>query len=312
MRLKLIDIIVALDETAVRVAAMAFVEERSALRGGVISRKDLESFHFDGKPLKLIDQSRGIRNPRQLSATLSILSQQHGPYSDEVTPNGLIRYAYRTGSPYQGDNRKLRATVGVDLPMILLLGSSTLGAGVFVPVFPVYAINDDLEGRFVELAVDEALRFASLAKDTQDLRRYAERLVQQRLHQPLFRAEVLRAYNWSCTICRFGFRELLDAAHILGDSAGGQPVVSNGLGLCRIHHGAFDEGLLGISPDYTVHIRRDILKIKDGPMLRHGLQDLDGWALSLPKQVTERPSRAALEERFKFFLATEASSGAPS
>src|SRR5690242_15412028 len=73
-----------------------------AASGGVITRAQLESFQYDGEQLKLIDQSRGIRNPRQLAATLSILSQPNGPYDDVETEDGLLRYAYRDGDPNGG------------------------------------------------------------------------------------------------------------------------------------------------------------------------------------------------------------------
>lgn len=87
---------------------MAYVAQRAEAAGGVVTRLELEGFHYAGEQLKLIDQSRGIRNPRQLSAALRILSQPHGPYDDVETEDGLLRYAYRDGSPDGGDNRKLR------------------------------------------------------------------------------------------------------------------------------------------------------------------------------------------------------------
>jgi len=70
---------------------MAYVAEHAAASGGVITRVQLESFEYGGEQLKLIDQSRGIRNPRQLAATLSILSQPNGPYDDVETEDGLLR-----------------------------------------------------------------------------------------------------------------------------------------------------------------------------------------------------------------------------
>ncbi len=56
-----------LDEVDVRRAAMDYVVRTSeASGGGVITRAELEAFTYQGQQLKLIDQSRGIRNPRQL------------------------------------------------------------------------------------------------------------------------------------------------------------------------------------------------------------------------------------------------------
>ncbi len=123
---------------------MAYLAEAMAASGGVVTRAQLEAFSYAGEQLKLIDQSRGIRNPRQLGATLSILSQPKGPYDDVETEDGLLRYAYRDGDPDGGDNRKLRRAAELGVPLVLLQG---IAPGVFVPTFPVYVVADDPVGR---------------------------------------------------------------------------------------------------------------------------------------------------------------------
>ena len=288
-----------LDELDVRRAAMSYVVERSEAAGGVITRAELEAFQYDGRRLKLIDQSRGIRNPRELAATLSILSQPKGPYDDDLDPaDGLLRYAYRDQAPDAGDNRKLREAARLRLPVILLQG---IAPGVFVPRCPVYVVDDDPVGRFVKLAVDESLRFLTPQPASEDQRRYAERLVNLRLHQPVFRARVIRAYDTACAVCRLRHPDLLDAAHILGDAETGQPVVTNGLSLCKIHHAAYDRKILGVRPDYTVHLREDVMLEVDGPMLRYGLQEMHGRDLHLPVRPQDRPDREALAQRWEAF-----------
>lgn len=277
---------------------MAYVAERSERAGGVIRRDELEAFTYDGEQLRLIDYSRGIRNPRQLAATLSILSQPNGPYDDVETEDGLLRYAYRAGDPSGGDNRKLRRAAELGLPLILLRG---IAPGVFVPVFPVYVVADNPVDRYVEIAVDESLRFLAGATSTEDSRAYAERLTKLRLHQPVFRARVLAAYERTCAVCRLRHVDLLDAAHILSDAEGGQPVVPNGLALCKIHHAAYDRNILGIRPEYTVEIRSDILLEVDGPMLRHGLQELHGSPLQVPPRSADQPDRDLLAARYELF-----------
>ncbi len=290
----------AVDELDVRRAAMAYLAQVMERSGGVATRAQLEAFTYHGEQLKLIDQSRGIRNPRQLTATLSILSQPKGPYDDVETEDGLLRYAYRDGDPDGGDNRKLRRAAELGLPLVLLQG---IAAGVFVPTFPVYVVADDPVGRFVEIAVDESLRYLAGSPSTPDTREYAERLTKLRLHQPVFRARVIRAYEQACAICRLQHVDLLDAAHILSDADGGQPVVPNGLALCKIHHAAYDRGILGVRPDYVVEVRADVLLEVDGPMLRHGIQDVHGWNLELPRRVLDRPDRDLLAQRWASFAA---------
>ncbi|WP_208798866.1 HNH endonuclease [Microbispora triticiradicis] len=156
------------------------------------------------------------------------------------------------------------------------------------------------------MALDQAQLFIphNAELDT-DQRRYVERLTRQRLHQPVFRERVLQAYEKSCAICHLRHVQLLDAAHILRDShPQGIPAVSNGLSLCKIHHAAYDKNVLGIRPDHVIEVRRDILEEIDGPMLRHGLQEMNGLSMTLPRSRRDWPDPQALEERYGEFRLT--------
>jgi putative restriction endonuclease len=94
----------------------------------------------------------------------------------------------------------------------------------------------------------------------------------------------------------------LDAAHIVGDvESGGEPTVRNGLSLCSIHHRAFDQSLVGVSPDYTVHVSRHLLDDEDGPMLDL-LKGFNNIPLHLPVRQRDQPDRERLEVRFARFL----------
>jgi hypothetical protein len=55
-----------------------------------------------------------------------------------------------------------------------------------------------------------------------------------------------------------------------------EPLVTNGLALCKPHHTAFDAFFLLIRPDYVIEIRRNVLEEVDGPVLKHALQGLHG------------------------------------
>lgn len=67
-----------------------------------------------------------------------------------------------------------------------------------------------------------------------------------------FRPAVLRAYRYKCAVCGCALK-LVDAAHIVPVSyPQSTDEVTNGLALCRLHHGAFDNALLGVCPDYSV------------------------------------------------------------
>lgn len=51
------------DELGVRSCAMAYLTTVMAASGGVVNRAQLEAFTYGSEQIKLIDQSRGIRNP---------------------------------------------------------------------------------------------------------------------------------------------------------------------------------------------------------------------------------------------------------
>jgi len=114
---------------------------------------------------------------------------------------------------------------------------------------------------------------------------------------------VLLAYSSRCTICRLKEARLLDAAHIVGDAEErGEPIVANGLSLCSIHHRAFDQNLVGISPDYRVQVSRRMLDDEDGPMLDL-LKASHERTIELPSRRAWRPDRERLAERFDRFRA---------
>jgi putative restriction endonuclease len=186
------------------------------------------------------------------------------------------------------------------VPIILL---RKFRSGMYVPFAPVFVVEDRVAEREFLLALDESVRFLGRAEPTAPERQYAERMVRQRLHQAEFRGRVISAYETHCAICRLRHGELLDAAHITPDrDERGLPVVSNGLSLCKIHHAAFDQHLIGITGDYLVQVDHALLEEVDGPMLRHGLQEMHGTTLTLPRRRLDRPDPARLEERFAEFM----------
>ena len=95
-------------------------------------------------------------------------------------------------------------------------------------------------------------------------------------------------------------RRLLDAAHIIADRDEdlGQPVVPNGLPLSKIHHAAFDANLIGVDPDYRVHISDALLEMNDGPMFEHGIKAMAGRPIQLPRREADWPDRERLAARF--------------
>src|SRR6185312_1123550 len=85
---------------------------------GVVTRNDLEALQVGNETRRIIDRSRGIWNPREMNATLSVVSNPAGPYADAHVGDSLFAYDYRAGST-DGDNRKLRRALELELPIIL-------------------------------------------------------------------------------------------------------------------------------------------------------------------------------------------------
>ena len=109
-------------------------------------------------------------------------------------------------------------------------------------------------------------------------------------------------YRERCALCHLKHRELLDAAHIVPDAhPEGEPVVTNGLALCKIHHAAFDHYLIGVRPDYVVEVHPRILAETDGPMLRHGLQGMHETRIELPGSRKDHPDPERLRDRYERF-----------
>jgi len=277
-----------------------------------VRRKELQQFAFQGEPIKLLDAGRGIRNPRQLLATLTIMTSVRSRYDDTPGEEGLLRYAIREGELGQGDNRKLRAAYELRLPLIWFYGVQD---GAYIPLMPVFLAAEEAAAKRYVVAMDEdqLLMAPQLLSSPVEValeqqvaqRRYVERMSKQRLHQPAFRAGVMLAYTTRCAVCSLAHGSLLDAAHIVEDAAGGGvPETSNGLALCKIHHAAYDQDILGISPDRIVHINGEVLAERDGPMLRHGLQEFHRSALRVvPVRGLDQPDPERLAERFARFAA---------
>jgi len=270
---------------------------------GTVRSADVNALTFEDRPFQVIGQ-RGIRRVAGLEAALSFTTVYRAPgaerpYEDEIGPDGLLHYKYHGLDADHPDNRALRVAMLDRRPMAYFVG---VAPGVYLPQWPVYLIEEDRASHEFAVAVDEGQTYIDLrsADDTQ--KRYAERLTKLRLHQPLFRARVLRAYNGTCSMCHLRHTELLDAAHILPDfDPRSRPVVPNGLALCKIHHAAFDKQIVGVRPDLGLEVRDDVLAEVDGPMLRYGLQALHGERLTAPRLQHDRPDEDWLTERYDVF-----------
>ena len=292
-------------ELRVRLAAFEWLGEQVELHGDVLPRALLEQgFVFEGQRVPLVGP-QGIFKPRVCELPLSITTIPGGQYQDKMSGPDL-RYSYRGTDTQHPDNVGLRQAMSRRVPLVLFV---RLKPGRYLAHHPVFIVGDD-PGRLV-FEVDVERRLGALGEPqlraSEDAgaieRRYVISAFRRRVHQRQFRERVLEAYREQCTICHLRHQELLDAAHIVADSEDeGDPVVSNGLALCKLHHAAFDSFFLTVRPDYTIEVRQSILEESDGPMLLVGLKQMHDQPIQMPRSPADRPDRARLESRYERFL----------
>ena len=298
-------------DAEIRRSAFEFLLDATSRHGDVLPWGLLtRGFRYRSQTVILLG-AKGIFKPRQCEYPISITTAppkpgRPAPYNDGLDENNRLRYRYRGTDPRHPDNAGLREMMRRGIPLIYFFG---IAKGQYLATWPVYIVGDDPASLTFEVSVDDHVLGMASADDQAGLVRDARReyvtvVAVRRLHQQTFRARVLRAYREQCAVCRLRHAELLDAAHILPDrDPRGEPVTSNGLALCKIHHAAFDRHILGVRPDLVVEVRRDILEEIDGPMLRYGLQEMNGRKLIVPSRETDRPTAEFLEERYARFRA---------
>lgn len=288
----------------IRLAAFSWLRKQTDIYGDTLSRKILEEgFDYFGQTIRLMGP-QGIWKPKQMDLPISITTVINGPYDDKPDPKGLLTYRYRGDNPNHRDNKGLREVMRLRKPLVYFFN---IFPGKYLATFPVFIVNDDPRNLGFTVAIDDiAYLNADRVEDSlsgNERRSYITQTVLYRAHQRQFRERVLAAYRSQCSLCRLKHIELLDAAHIIGDREdNGDPIVQNGLSLCKIHHAAFDHNIIGINPDYQVIVRQDILEEIDGPMLKYGLQSLNNNQLILPSHKHDWPDRNRLEIRFDAFL----------
>ena len=302
------------EESDIRSAVFLWLKEKSIINNGIFDRSDLaEGINYKGRRITLIG-AKGIWFPKGFSTPISITTTTNGPYPDGLNEDGLLEYSYRGNDPQLSDNLGLKKAFIRRTPLIYFI---SIKPGKYLAIWPLFLIKNDPENLKVTAAIDPAYNSMGKKLLTESdihlgnnesaigIRRYVTAEIKQRLHQSKFRVTVLEAYSCKCAVCRLQHVELLDAAHIIPDNEpDGDPVVQNGLSLCKIHHAAFDQRIIGITPDYIIKVRKDILDETDGPMLRYGLQSMQDSKIILPHRHKDYPDRDRLDRKYKLFLAS--------
>lgn len=301
----------AYDDASIRLAAFDHVRKLAETHVHLTSEELKPGFSYLGERIPLLNPQRGIFKPQRMRYLLSIRTVFPKPggkvwYDDQrdvhrqiFEAEETVDYAFMGTDPDAADNRWLREAYEAQVPIIYFLG---VAPGRAQAMLPAFISGWDAKALKARVAFSVQGRDALTPPANAIERRYALRTVQQRLHQASFREAVITAYDGRCALSGLPEPLLLDAAHIVadGDERFGQAMVTNGIPLSKIHHAAFDAHLIGIDPDFRLHVSEKLMVQKDGPMLE-ALKALNGGTLHGPKRLQDRPDRDRLAMRFERF-----------
>jgi putative restriction endonuclease len=288
------------------------VKELTLIYGDSIPHQAIsEGFLFNGEKILLDNRAVGIFKPRQMSeCAISIKTTMQrdgseGIYNDHQDIDDHYKYALQRGDPRGVNNRYLWASMATSTPLIYF---QAISPGRYTAIWPCF-VKEILPEKGYALIAESNKFSTSMLPDhkyplpTEIESRYCVRETKVRMHQASFRQNVLDAYSGKCAITGLQNKTLLEAAHIIPDAELGKlQYVSDGIALSRIHHRAYDQNLLGISPDNQIHISDELKQGKDNKFMRDALLEFEGRKLVLPRSAVNRPDRDKLAARFEVFL----------
>ncbi|RMG47409.1 MAG: HNH endonuclease [Acidobacteria bacterium] len=295
-----------LQDERIRAAAFEWLAAQRERYGDVLPWAVLhQGFEFGGRRVPLVSR-QGIFRPAVLDRIpLSIRTSPGGPYDDAFFDDDRLAYRYRGTDPKHPDNVGLKLAMLARVPLAYFYG---IECGRYLAIWPVFVVGADDAGLTFTVQADDPAELARPSftgvadAEVAGRRAYVTRTVRHRIHQRSFRERVLRAYRRRCALCRLPEGALLDAAHIIPDSSErGEPVVTNGIALCKLHHAAFDRDLVAVTPRYLVEVHPKVLEARDGPMLEHGLKRLHRQPILLPRRREAWPDPDRLAQRYERF-----------
>lgn len=295
----------------IRLAAFDRLRGLSQSYGGAIPWAALSNgFTARERQFRFASAAEGIFRPVGMAGVLSLKTVVPKPrgriwYHDQSGPalqpgSDTLGYAFTGQDPDNTRNQWLREAMVHRLPLIYFCG---VAPGLYEPLFPAYVVDWNPTKLSCGLSFFSPPDLGDVLSSPPPERRYAMRTIQQRLHQAMFRERVLAAYSRRCALSNLPEARLIDAAHIApdGDESLGHPDVRNGICMSKIHHAAFDAGLIGIDPDFKVHVSTRLLDMHDGPLLELGIKALQGRRIRVPNDPLAMPDRERLALRFEAF-----------
>ena len=294
-------------------AAFDFIKTMNRSDGLLTARQINQRFQCDGIAVRLKHSQQGIYKPPAMRYLLSITtrfppSQKQTWYDDqvevfsEIADNpASVAYSFMRGGSERAQNQHLRVAWEKRIPLIYFIGVTPNRYIAQVPTF-VTDWDPHRELATISFGVMSQHEPEVLYPQGVTERKHTMGLVRQRFQNAMFRQAVLVAYDKRCAFTGLPEPSLIDAVKITADFENQfkMPIVPNGLLLSKTHLAAFDSHLIGVDPDYGIHISPRLLDQHDGPMLE-AMKRLQGSKLRLPKRTQDYPDRERLDERFQVF-----------
>ena len=141
---------------------------------------------------------------------------------------------------------------------------------------PLHDAGEDAPevGGLMEATPEETRAFVDESPNELDaVRRYVLVETMRAYREARFRPEVLQAYSFRCAVCDVSLK-LVDAAHIIPVAhPASKDVVTNGMALCKLHHAAYDNALVGVKSDYSIVVNPERVGVLRGLNLVSGLEE---------------------------------------
>lgn len=294
----------------VRSRAFLAIEQLARDFGGRVPWERIHAgFSARGETVHFANRAKGIFKPRQMSGALSIKTvvprlgrklwyEDQALGSERFDTEGRLRYDLARGGPEEPTNHALRLTMHRKAPLIYFAG---VEPAIYEPIFPVWV--DEIVGSEARLGTADRLApDIPVLVDQVRERSYSYGVRKTRNHQAWFSARTKSAYAYRCAFSGLPVRELLVGAHIVPDAEGGPASVRNGICMSTLHHEAFDAHLIGVAPDFRIHLAPRLRNRRDGDLLA-ALKGSETMQLGLPRRKEDWPDPLHLEHRFAQFRA---------
>jgi len=224
---------------------------------------------------------------------LSLL-ERFGPQRKTHYPN-MPFWRLKGDGFWDLQNAEFCSTTGSKQPPVKELVEQKVAGGFDEEHFALLSKNKNLIGSLAQQIL-EAHFPESIQEEIADEMGFNIQQI-RKVRDPLFRQQVLRAYNYECAICGFNMRHDnasvgLEAAHIKWKQFGGPCEIPNGLALCAIHHKAFDTGSIGLDDSMRVLVSE---AVNGGGIVERLFWDFAGKQIALPMVKGNYPGEGFVE-----------------